>query len=114
MTDTRTAETTTPTTKTTSTGASDADGRIGEADAMTSERAANDRSGQTLTTADIAGACARDDNGLLFEFNGTGGLGKSDRRQHGRRAQQHDLFHGKTPPQAVANLGGSPLPLLAD
>ena|SRR5436190_16727595 len=55
MTDTRTAETTTPTTKTTSKGPSDADRRIGEADAMTSERAVNDRSGQPLTTADIAG-----------------------------------------------------------
>jgi hypothetical protein len=54
MSDTRTAETTTPESKATSAGPPDADRDKAEADATTPEQATDDRSAEPLTTADIA------------------------------------------------------------
>ena len=67
----------------------------------------------SLDPADVGRPSAGDNDLSFLGLDGTGGLGINSRRQHRRRAQQHEFLHGKLP-RKKQNLSGTPGPLLAD
>ena len=66
-----------------------------------------------LDAADVLGAIAGNDNRFIFECRGTRRLGINGRRQHCRRAKQHELFHGKLLPRVTSTFWWTAQPLKA-